>query len=389
MADSAIEWTDATWNPVTGCTRASAGCDHCYAVTMTHRLEAMGQEKYSGLTVLNGKGDRHFNGQVRTHDDALTIPLRWKKPRRVFVNSMSDLFHKDVPFEFVDKVFAVMALCPKHTFQILTKRPERMEEYLSSGDERRSNVCDAMNRIEELLHGTMECAKHDYGEPSPWPLPGVWLGTSIENQKAADERIPHLLKCPAAVRFLSMEPLIGVVDLSRWLPCDRFYLTRCEYCGWTGSSELCGTNIAGDDVQCAECGRSICGTTVPGVDWVIVGGESGPGARPCDVDWIRSIVQQCKSAGVACFVKQLGANIRDRNDVGFMGDPDDAWGHDGCDMLMQVEHNPDGVREEYQGAPVRVHLRDKKGGDPSEWPLDLRVREMPVRPGSPQAEVRQ
>jgi protein gp37 len=131
-ATSSIEWTDTTWNPVSGCTRASAGCDNCYAVTMTHRLEAMGQAKYSGLTVLNAKGGRHFNGVVRTHDDSLAIPLKWRKPRRVFVNSMSDPFHKDVPFDFIDQVFAVMALTPQHTYQVLTKRPERMAEYLAT-----------------------------------------------------------------------------------------------------------------------------------------------------------------------------------------------------------------------------------------------------------------
>lgn len=127
-----IQWTEATWNPVVGCTRVSAGCDHCYAVTMTHRLEKMRQQKYAGLTVLNNRDERHFNGTVRCVEEALEVPLKWRKPRRIFVNSMSDLFHRDVPFDFIDKVFAVMALAPQHTFQVLTKRPERMAEYTAT-----------------------------------------------------------------------------------------------------------------------------------------------------------------------------------------------------------------------------------------------------------------
>lgn len=277
MADTSIEWTEKTWNPISGCTRVSAGCDRCYAVTMTNRLESMGQAKYSGLTVLNGKGERQFNGQVRTHDDALEIPLRWKKPRKIFVNSMSDLFHKEVPFEFVDKVFAVMALCPHHTFQILTKRPERMAEYMQRDGWRVDNVpVPNMNQtIYAIKNGdTLEFPRIDPSEYA-WPLPNVWLGTSVEDQQCADERIPHLLKVPAAVRFLSVEPLLSPVEFS------------------------------------AVPGFNLCGQA--GVDllrnfWVVVGCESGHGAREMKTEWAQSIAAQCLNAGVPFFMKQMKIN---------------------------------------------------------------------------------
>lgn len=305
-----IEWTDAVWNPVTGCTRVSAGCDHCYAVRQSHRLESMNVKKYAGLTVLNKAGDRHFNGKVRTHDNVLEMPLRWKKPKRVFVNSMSDLFHRDVPFEFIDKVFAVMALCPQHTFQVLTKRPERMAEYLKSVVERSSNTpafgCRSVpyeiGRINAFL---ANAGGHHYID-APWPIPNVWLGTSVEDQPSADKRIPELLRCPAAVRFLSCEPLIG--------PLGQISLE--------------------------------------GIHWVIVGGESGPKARSFNVEWARSIIKQCRNNDVPCFVKQLGSKPFTEGDVA--EETWDAW----------------------------LHLKDKKGGDWSEWPEDLRVREFPKMPAA-------
>lgn len=331
---SNIEWTDATWTPVKGCTRASEGCDHCYAVTMTHRLEKMGQSKYAGLTVLNNRGERHFNGQVVCDADALAVPLRWKKPRRVFVSSMSDIFHKDVPFDFLDQIFAVMALCPQHTFQVLTKRPERMAEYFESSRAEtmvQGRVLAQMYKLVVDQKGTPQAETYrqahknyhaDYGRSKFWPLPNVWLGTSVESQRWADERIPHLLKCPAAVRFLSMEPLLGPVDVTS--------IKRTTAEGYM---------------------RPLDGRFNT-IGWVIVGGESGPKARPCDVAWIRSIVQQCKAAGVPCFVKQLGSRPIYWNTPGSRFGPD---------VLMS------------NGEP----LKDRKGGDMAEWPSDLRVREMP------------
>lgn len=257
-----------TWNPIVGCSRISDGCKNCYAETMTKRLEAMGQAKYAGL--LNAQG--RFNGVTRFDKDALLKPLKRKKPTTYFVNSMSDLFHESIPDEWIDKVFAVMALCPQHTFQILTKRAERMERYA------------------------------DFGH-----LPNVWLGVSTENQEQADARIPHLLETPAAVLFVSAEPLLGEIDFSRYLRRDRK------------------------------------------LDWIICGGESGAGARPCRVEWIRSVVRQCKSAGVPVFVKQLGSNPIEQRSL-LSGDL--------CHFYS-------------------LELRDRKGGDMSEWDEDLRIREMP------------
>lgn len=251
MAETTIEWTDATWNPTTGCTRASAGCDHCYAFTMTKRLAAIGQEKYQGLA-----GNGHFNGVLKTWDDELQKPLHWKKPRMIFVNSMSDLFHKDVPFDFVDKVFAVMALCPQHTFQVLTKRAERMAEYMASRS-KSSKYWEQSCPVGYALRW-----EHD-GKSHPlcrFPLPNVWLGVSAENQERWDERVRWLSRVPAAVRFVSAEPLLGPIQPS-----------------------------LSDDVH-----------------WVISGGESGPNARPSHPDWHRTLRKFCQAFDVAYLFKQWG-----------------------------------------------------------------------------------
>jgi protein gp37 len=353
MGASNIEWTQETWNPVSGCTRVSAGCDHCYAVGMTHRAAAMGQtEKYGGLTVLNPKGDRHFNGTVRCHPEALDIPLRGRKPRIWFVNSMSDLFHKDVPLDFIASVFAVMGLASWHTFQVLTKRPERMSELLM--DARfQDAVEDASSEFSCLADDTAQATglvnvhkrlTTDWRaqDHSTLPLENVWLGTSVENQAAANERIPHLLRCPAAVRFLSCEPLLGLVDLTD--VCRKMEVGEHHF-------DALVADVPPEDDGEFE-GRC--------VDWVIAGGESGPGARPCNVEWIRSIVQQCKAASVPVFVKQLGArphSIPDR--MTFRGGGPD------------IQRGPDGFYRT---------LVSRKGKDPAEWPADLRVREMPQLP---------
>lgn len=270
MSETDIEWCrnrdgsrGRTWNPVSGCTWKSPGCDNCYAARMTRRLEAMGQAAYSGLTTA-----KHFNGQIRTLPDKLDVPLRRRKPTTWFVNSMSDLFHKDVPFEFIDQVFAVMAIARRHTFQVLTKRPERMADYFRSG--RR------IAAVQNLVDDDDNWEEHRVDDPPliVWPLPNIWLGTSVENQEQADKRIPHLLQTPAAVRFLSCEPLLGAVDLVH-------------------------------AIHHGECGSSGCAKGK--VDWVIVGGESGPGARPMHPDWARGLRDQCTAAGVPFFFKQWGA----------------------------------------------------------------------------------
>lgn len=226
MAETQIEWTDATWNPVAGCTIVSAGCTNCYAMEMARRLEAMQVGKYVGLTRRSGSRTI-WNGIVREDAGALTLPYRWKKPRKIFVNSMSDLFHEGVSDDFIMKVWRVMQETPRHHYQILTKRPKRMAALLS----RRTDAV----------------------------LPNVWLGTSIESAEAID-RLDHLREVPAAIRFISFEPLIGPVG-----PID---LER--------------------------------------IHWAIVGGESGRSARPIREEWIDDIHDQCLEAGTAFFFKQWG-----------------------------------------------------------------------------------
>lgn len=298
MADSSIEWTDATWNPVTGCTRLSPGCDLCYAVTMTRRLAAMGQTaKYGGLV---NPGKSHFNGTVRTHDDALTVPLRKRKATTWFVNSMSDLFHKDVPFEFIAAVFGVMAVTPRHTYQILTKRPERMVEFFAwleedaAGEVPLASWCVRSASIAGRAAMIPEFDFDWWGDYTDrWPLPNVWLGTSVENQQTADERIPHLLRVPAAVRFLSMEPLLGEVDLLNYLR------PICGECAGEG-------RVKHERGQPWERCRSCYGDGVhpSGIHWVITGAESGHGARPMDEAWVRCLRDRCAEEDVAFFYKQ-------------------------------------------------------------------------------------
>jgi protein gp37 len=260
---SSIEWTDATWNPVTGCTKVSLGCDHCYAERIVERF----------------KGKGAFEN-VTLNEERLEAPLRWRKPRRVFVNSMSDLFHESVPDRYIADVFAVMALAKQHTFQVLTKRHGRMRSLL---------------RRKAFRTGVQRAALKRAGGEAPWlvepwwPLRNVWLGVSVEDQKWADIRVPALLDTPAAVRFLSCEPLLGPVDLAQslalWQPGDDQ--------PWKGN------RLPARDI----------------LHWVIVGGESGPGARPMHPDWARSLRDQCAAAGVPFFHKQNGAWIEAERDT--------------------------------------------------------------------------
>lgn len=247
-----IEWSETTWNPTTGCDRVSPGCDNCYALSLAGRLKAMGSEKYQL------DGDPRTSGPgfgAAWHDDALDLPLRWRKPRMVFVDSMSDLFHDAIPDEFIGRVWAVMAATPQHTYQILTKRHGRMRS-LVSGD-LYDLMCRAMSTPEAGPAGLV------------WPLPNVWLGVSAEDQLRATLRIPALLQTPAAVRWVSCEPLLGPIHL---------------YDDWLAGTEDRPTWL----------------------DWVVVGGESGRGARPMMLGWAQSLARQCKAAGVPLFVKQLG-----------------------------------------------------------------------------------
>jgi protein gp37 len=314
MGETSIEWTDATWNPVRGCARVSPGCENCYAEGQAHRFSGPGQP-YEGLTVLGKHGPR-WAGRARFVPEMLDRPLRWRRPRRVFVNSMSDLFHEDVTNEQIAAVFGVMAACPQHTFQVLTKRPGRALEWFGWVEREAQPTPDGVpNPHEDVMCGIMAAnrgADVDYlGLPGLWPLPNVWLGVSVEDQQRADERIPLLLQCPAAVRFLSCEPLLGPVELGEM-------------------------RYPADDIG-----------------WVIVGGESGPGARPCRVEWIRSVLAQCRAAGVPAFCKQLGARPIETLGEVEIGD---------CKADL---------------GEVEIQLIDRKGGDPAEWPEDLRIREWP------------
>ncbi|WP_018991269.1 DUF5131 family protein [Aromatoleum toluclasticum] len=269
MSDSTgIEWTDATWNPVTGCSKVSAGCKHCYAERDWARLSANKSTRYFG---------RKFT-DVQCHDDVIALPLRWTKPRRIFVNSMSDLFHSDVPDAFIDRVFAAMALTPHHTYQVLTKRPERMRDYLSSSA-RRDDWARAGDMIAESMEPQRYANISHVGEPgnlvsvfSAWPLPNVWLGVSIEDQETAAARIPLLLDTPSAVRWISAEPLLGSVDLRLLQQPDGQRRDGLNY----------------------------------GLHWVVVGGESGPKSRPMHPQWARTLRDQCAVAGVTFLFKQWG-----------------------------------------------------------------------------------
>lgn len=285
MADkTGIEWTDATWNPVTGCAKVSQGCKHCYAEREWPRMTKL-VPAYAG---------RDFT-DVRTHADRLDQPLRWKRPRKVFVNSMSDLFHPDVPDEFIDRVFAVMALAPQHVFQVLTKRPERMRDYLSSADVVQRVIHQAFKLDCEA--GAWMNADHNIGGYKIMPLPNVWLGVSVEDQAAADERIPLLLDTPAAVRWISAEPLLGPVDASRYMwPVHARWPAKYE------SPEE--AKAAGEEVTYHRQG--LVGAWCKFIDWVVVGGESGPKARPMQGDWARSLRNQCAISGVPFLFKQWG-----------------------------------------------------------------------------------
>ncbi len=315
---SRIEWTDVTWNPVRGCSRVSEGCRNCYAERMAARFSRQrGEDLPTGPTVVTEpfhgfaemtKAGPRWTGRVELIPEKLDEPLHWRprrrpcpschgastssdcrcggagvigrRPLRIFVNSMSDLFHEALPDRDVESVFRMMVLADQHTFQVLTKRPVRMREF-------------CFNRSR----------KHSETVPR-----NVWLGVSVEDQATADERIPLLLQSPAALRFVSYEPALGPVAFDD----SRDWLTPNFVANPSGAR----------------------------LDWLIVGGESGPGARPCDVAWVRHVVRQCREAGVPCFVKQFGS----------------VWAR----------------RQKYTFRP------DPKGGDPQEWPEDLRVREFPA-----------
>lgn len=284
--NTSIGWCDATWNPITGCSKVSEGCRNCYAAALAPRLAAMGQKGYTTLPWTA----RNAAQNVMLHPDRLEMPLRWRKPRRVFVNSMSDLFHEQVPDEFIWRVFGIMARARAHTFQILTKRPERMAEFCSNPD-----------WYVRLVGGAVEATPGDlvrFADVSEWPLPNVQLGTSIENQPAADERLSHLRRMPAALLFLSCEPLLGPLDLGAAFVCECGDYVR-DHAPGGGPCQICAKRSAPYD-NCEEWRLA----PLQSVGWVIAGGESGPNFRPMDEQWARDLRDQCVAAGVPFFFKQ-------------------------------------------------------------------------------------
>lgn len=288
---SSIEWTHATWNPITGCSVVSPGCTNCYAMKLAG-TRLRDQTRYKGLTV-DSKAGPVWNGEVRFIEEVLMTPLHWRKPRMIFVNSMSDLFHENLPDEVLDKIFAVMALCPQHTFQVLTKRAERMKNY-----------CNKFGNVAAVLDRKMIPMSVAAGAVSKaWPLPNVWLGVSCEDQVRADERIPHLLQTPAAVRFISAEPLLGPIDLT-----NIHFADAADGTPEIKIDALNGLFTCGED-----CDSGIIAQPDPKLDWVIVGGESGKGARPMHPDWARSLRDQCAAEAVDFFFKQWG-NWKDGSD---------------------------------------------------------------------------
>jgi protein gp37 len=302
MSRTTIEWATDVWNPVTGCTKVSEGCRHCYAErlvqrfgTRVHGLHRLPEFRADVERICTPPKFTH----VICHQDKLDQPLHWRNPRRVFVCSMGDLFHESVPSVFIRSVFQTMALARQHAFLVLTKRPQRMLDIISG----------------------WACAGLTLREGCGPVLPNVSLGVSVEDQVTAEQRIPLLLQTPAALRFVSCEPMLGPVDLTRLGPLGE------------------STDALRGELYVQDSGPF---RIAAHVDWVICGGESGPGARPCEVRWIESVVDQCTAAGVPVFVKQLG------------GDP--RW----------------------IGASSRPieHARGKNA-DPEQWPESLRVREVP------------
>lgn len=344
---TSIEWTDETWGPVVGCTRKSPGCEHCYAETMAARqvlmtagrdAKALAAGKPVGapsvyLPVVDAQR-RRWNRKVELLPDRLLDPLGYRPGSRVFVCSMSDLFHAGVPFDYIRQVWGVMASTPAVTYQVLTKRPERAVEFLA-WLEREGLPCGV---------GTHMLTLEAHSALDDGPLRNVWLGTSVEDQKRADERVPLLLEAPASIRFLSCEPLLGPLDLGRWI--GNY---NCHPCGarfWGDEANDAGRDLVTVDFEqdpeypddpdrtrdvCPRCGHPDLGTGdvgpassgeyegEPTIDWLIAGGESGPHARPMDAGWVRSLRDQCRIAElldegreVAFFFKQWGGPNKKR-----------------------------------------------------------------------------
>jgi protein gp37 len=354
MADNTkIEWTEATWNPVTGCSLVSEGCRNCYAAELA-ATRLKNHPSREGLAKKNAAGVAQFNGKVRFNADWLDQPLKWKRPRKIFVCAHADLFHENVPDEWIDNVFAVMALCPQHVFQVLTKRPERMQRFMCRRNPNGHHPAMDLAAVTAAI-GRWNTPALDL---RVWPLPNVWLGVSIEDQPTADERIPYLLKTPAAVRFISAEPLLGAVDLTAidtdggWsdmnaLSPDRWEdeVARWDEADIPGWLEYYGLSALPDP-----------GPMHPGIDWVICGGESGWNARPMHPDWARALRDQCAAAGVAFLFKQWGVWAPQVGAV-------DGWSIDDDPEISRFDHLEWNPERGAWGEPFRPMWCDWDGLD--------------------------
>ncbi len=352
MADGThIEWTDATWNPITGCSVVSPGCTNCYAMKLAGtRLKHTDSRK--DLTMPSKSGPV-WNGQVRLNEEWMLQPLNWKRPRMIFVCAHGDLFAENVPDKWIDRVFAVMALSPQHTFQVLTKRPERMKAYLTrprwrpvldyGQDEPPSYwIAHAMEHLACRLpsvRATIPDHVSTFGKLADfknsiiredgrvWPLPNVWLGVSVEDQKRADERIPLLMKTPASIRWISAEPLLGGIDFERILFFRNYYESGANHYvdvlrgGFWSSKPMFRPSQDGEGKNWFTNHGDIKDSLI---NWIVAGGESGPHARPMHPAWVRSIRDQCRAAGVPFFFKQWGNWIsvldRDKDDPDWRAD---------------------------------------------------------------------
>ncbi|MDE3022958.1 MAG: phage Gp37/Gp68 family protein [Pseudomonadota bacterium] len=311
MSDkTGIQWTEATWNPATGCTKVSQGCKNCYAKYKAWpRLAAMKNNVYSG---------REFE-DVQVHPGRLDQPLRWTKPRRIFVNSMSDLFHESIPFQFIADVFAVMSCTTRHTYQVLTKRPQRMLEFFNwlTYEDPWSDWPNQVNALNVWPQWKPHHGHGGYDNCGPnWPLENVWLGVSVEDQQTADERIPLLLKTPAVVHWVSAEPLLGPIKFGTY----TLLTSHCFVCAIEDKlGQERGTQS--HPINCIHRTKSKDTTDVgEGISWVVVGGESGHNARPTHPDWVRLIRDQCIASRVPFFFKQWGEWAPKNSGTGVMID---------------------------------------------------------------------